>query len=76
MSDEQPLRWSEEQLKRRKQRNIALALVLIGLVVLFFVVTIAKLGGNVAKRPSYGSLGVIEQVAVSEHSADASRHFG
>lgn len=51
-----PLRWTEEQLKRRRQRNVALAWVLAGLVVLFFVVTIAKLGGNVAKRPSFGAV--------------------
>ncbi|MFZ3034866.1 MAG: hypothetical protein WA138_12745 [Parvibaculum sp.] len=62
MSDEPPLRWTEEQLKRRRQRNIALAWVLGGLMLLFFVVTIAKLGGNVASRPAYGSLDVIEHI--------------
>lgn len=61
-NDQTPLRWSAEQLKRRNQRNIALAFVLIGLVVLFFVVTVTKLGGNVAKRPTYGSIPAIEQV--------------
>jgi hypothetical protein len=43
--------WSEEQLKRRRQRNLALAWVLGALVTLFFVVTVVKLGGNVANRP-------------------------
>lgn len=61
-NDEAPLRWTDEQLKRRRQRNVALALFLGGLVVFFFVVTIAKLGGNVAKRPSYGAVDTIEQV--------------
>jgi|GEM_PF-376799 len=60
MDDETPLRWTDEQLKRRRQRNIALALLLGGLVVFFFVVTIAKLGGNVANRPTYGAIDVID----------------
>lgn len=63
MSDETPLRWSPDQLKRRNQRNVALALVLGALVVLFFTVTITKLGGNVAQRPSYGALQTIEPIA-------------
>mgnify|MGYP003627691201 CR=1 FL=1 len=63
MSEDQPLRWSPDQLKRRNQRNVALALVLGALVVLFFVVTVAKLGGNVAQRPSYGALQMIEPIA-------------
>jgi hypothetical protein len=60
--DREPFRWTEEQLKRRRQRSIALAWVLAGLVVLFFVVTIAKLGGNVAKRPAFGAVDVIEYI--------------
>lgn len=60
--DMTPLRWTDEQLKRRRQRNIALALVLGGLVALFFIVTVAKLGGNVAKRPAFGSVAVFEHV--------------
>ena len=63
MNEDQPLRWSPDQLKRRNQRNVALALVLGALVVLFFVVTVAKLGGNVAQRPSYGALQMIEPIA-------------
>ncbi|MDO8838765.1 MAG: hypothetical protein Q7V31_07520 [Parvibaculum sp.] len=42
--------WTEEQLKRRRQRNLAIAWTLGALMVLFFVVTIVKLGGNVANR--------------------------
>jgi hypothetical protein len=36
----------EDRLKRtRKGRNIALGLVLLGLVVLFYAITIVKVGG-------------------------------
>ncbi|MGQ4275263.1 hypothetical protein [Terrihabitans sp. B22-R8] len=41
---------TEEQLRRRRQRNIALALVLFGLIVLFYLVTIFRLGADVAQR--------------------------
>ena len=47
----QSAQWSEEQLKPRRQRNLALAWMLGALVTLFFVVTVVKLGGNVANRP-------------------------
>lgn len=40
-----------EQAKRRRARNIAIASVLGFLVVLFYVVTIVKLGPNVLNRP-------------------------
>ncbi len=43
--------WTEEQLKKRRQRNLAIAWTLAGLIALFFVVTIVKLRGNVANRP-------------------------
>ncbi|NWH07499.1 MAG: hypothetical protein HXY22_02435 [Alphaproteobacteria bacterium] len=42
---------TQEQAKARRGRNIALAFVLGGLVILFFVVTIVRLGGHVADRP-------------------------
>ncbi len=35
-----------EEHKKRRGRNIALALVLVGLVVLFFAITIVRLGGQ------------------------------
>ena len=57
-----PPQLSEEQLRRRRQRNVALAWVLGALVTLFFIVTIAKLGGNIAKRPAYGAVAAVEQV--------------
>ena len=37
-------------MARRRKRSIALALVLVALVVLFFVTTIVRLGGDVADR--------------------------
>jgi hypothetical protein len=42
--------FSSEDLARRRKRSIALALALGGLVVLFFVTTIVRLGGDVALR--------------------------
>jgi len=38
------IRLTELEVKRRNQRNIALALVLAGLVGLFYVMTLIKLG--------------------------------
>jgi predicted nucleic acid-binding Zn ribbon protein len=45
------MQLSEEQKRRRRQRNIATALALGALVVLFFVLTIVRLGGQVYERP-------------------------
>jgi hypothetical protein len=40
-----------EQQKARRQRNIAIALAIGCFVLLFYVVTIAKLGPGVLSRP-------------------------
>ena len=40
-----------EEQRKRSQRNYAIAGVLLALVVLIFVVTVAKIGGNIAARP-------------------------
>jgi hypothetical protein len=40
-----------EEQRKRSQRNYAIASVLLALVVLIFVVTIVKIGGNIASRP-------------------------
>jgi hypothetical protein len=40
-----------EELRKRKQRNWALAGLLVAFVALVYVVTIVKLGGNVMNRP-------------------------
>ncbi len=42
---------SPEFKKRRERRNFVLLGLLVSFVVLFFVITIVKLGGNVANRP-------------------------
>ena len=39
-----------EEQKRRRKRSLAIALVLGGLVVLFYAVTIAKLGPQILQR--------------------------
>ena len=49
MSD--PKRETAADAKARRGRNVALALGLVLFVILVFVVTIVRLGGNVAHRP-------------------------
>lgn len=54
MSEQRPengIVLTEEQKRRRRARSIAIALVLGALVVLFYVVTIVKLGPDVLRRP-------------------------
>ena len=46
-----PAQESEAERKARRGRNIALAVGLMLFVVLIFVVTVVRLGGNVANRP-------------------------
>ncbi|HMN85714.1 MAG TPA: hypothetical protein PKA74_06975 [Bauldia sp.] len=46
-----PLVPTKEQLARRRSRSVALAVALGALVVLFYLVTIVKIGGNIASRP-------------------------
>jgi hypothetical protein len=41
---------SPEQLKRRRSRSIAIALALGALALLFYVVTIAKMGPQILNR--------------------------
>jgi hypothetical protein len=41
----------KERKRRQRMRSIAIAWILAGLAVLFFIVTIVRLGGNVANRP-------------------------
>jgi hypothetical protein len=42
---------TEEQKRRRRARSIAIAVTLAALVLLFYVVTIVKLGPRVLVRP-------------------------
>ncbi|WP_417675924.1 hypothetical protein [Roseibium sp.] len=45
------VKLTEKQKKNRRSRSIAIALVLAALVVLFYVVTIVKMGPDVLTRP-------------------------
>ncbi len=47
------VKLTAEEVERRRQRNRAIALLLLGMVALFFTITIVKLGGNVAERQSF-----------------------
>lgn len=47
----QPVALTPEALKRRRQRNVAIGLAVGFLVVLFYAVTIVKLGPGVLNRP-------------------------
>lgn len=55
MSTERPPRptptLTPEDIKRRRSRSIAIALALGALVVLFYVVTMAKMGPQILNRP-------------------------
>ena len=41
----------QERQRRQRKRSMAIAWILAALVVLFFIVTIVRLGGNVVERP-------------------------
>jgi len=47
----QPAPFTGEDMARRRRRSVALALVLAGLVVFFFVVTLVKTGPAIMNRP-------------------------
>ena len=42
--------FGPEDMARRRKRAIAMALILVALVALFFITTIVRLGGSVAMR--------------------------
>jgi predicted nucleic acid-binding Zn ribbon protein len=41
----------QERKRRQRMRSLAIAWILAALVILFFIVTIVRLGGKVADRP-------------------------
>jgi hypothetical protein len=41
----------KERQRRQRMRSMAIAWILAALAVLFFIVTIVRLGGHVADRP-------------------------
>ncbi len=48
----EPMKLSDEELaKRRRLRSVALALVLGALVLIVYVLTIAKMGPGILNRP-------------------------
>jgi hypothetical protein len=47
VADDERQEWE----RRRRSRSIAIALALIALVILFYVATLVRLGGNVFNRP-------------------------
>jgi hypothetical protein len=49
--EEPGIRLTEQQQRARRARSIAIALALGAFVIVIFVVTIVKLGGNVLTRP-------------------------
>lgn len=49
--DKRPTELTPEEQKRRRSRSLAIALTLLGLVVLFYVVTIFKMGPQILNRP-------------------------
>jgi len=50
-NEDQGIRLTDEQKKKRRSRSIAIAVALGALVALFYVVTIVKLGPGVLDRP-------------------------
>lgn len=46
-----PFNEGPEAAAARRRRNIALAIGLVAFVILVFVVTLVRLGANVAQRP-------------------------
>lgn len=59
MGDKKGVVLTEEQLKRRKRRSLAIAFVLTGLVVLFYVVTIVKLGPGIMRKSELAPITVL-----------------
>ena len=47
MGEDEQKEWQ----RRRRMRSIAIGLALAALVVLFYVATLVRLGGNVLNRP-------------------------
>lgn len=47
----EPVTPGDARSRRRRMRSIAIAVALAAFVVLFYLVTIAKLGSNILQRP-------------------------
>ena len=49
--DEDGFRLTDEQVRRRRMRSLVIGIALAGLALLFYLVTLVKLGPGVADRP-------------------------
>lgn len=49
--DDDGIRPTDEQRRRQRARSVAIALVLAAMVLLFYLVTIVKLGPGAVDRP-------------------------
>lgn len=58
MNDKKGIVLTEEQIKQRNRRSVAIALVLAALVGIFFVVTIVKLGPAAFKKSEAAAISV------------------
>lgn len=45
------MKLTNEQKRKQRLRSIAIGWTLVGVAVLFFIVTLVRLGENVANRP-------------------------
>jgi hypothetical protein len=59
MADDKGVVLTEAQKKSRKRRSLAIALVLAFLVILFYAVTIVKLGPGIMKKSALPEISVI-----------------
>lgn len=50
MNDENGVRLTEEEQRRRRRRSIAIALALVAMVILFYLVTIVRMGPEILER--------------------------
>ena len=51
MADKQEhIELTEAQVKSRRSRNVAIALICLGLAVMFYVITIVKFGPSILNR--------------------------
>jgi len=48
---EDGIRPTEEQKRRQRKRSIAIGLTIAGLILLFYVITLVKMGPAVLNRP-------------------------
>ncbi|SON54658.1 hypothetical protein HDIA_1117 [Hartmannibacter diazotrophicus] len=50
MEEHKEIELTPEQKRRRRNRNVAIGVALGAMVVLFYMITIVKIGGNIASR--------------------------